>query len=102
MPVWHRGASVDGISVCHGEHNAGGALHGVCSVTAGAAGGGVVGATAVGSLTAWVAGANVDAAGATLPMLVEVVTFSIGMWVSVPDPLWQSGVKVQGGRFSLY
>ena len=24
-------------------------------------------------------------------MLVEVVTFSIGMWVSVPDPLWHSG-----------
>ena len=24
--------------------------------------------------------------------LVEVVTFSIGMWVSVPDLLWHSGV----------
>ena len=25
-------------------------------------------------------------------MLVEMVTFSIGMWVSVPDLLWYSGV----------
>ena len=25
-------------------------------------------------------------------MLVEVVTFSIGMWVSVPDLFWYSGV----------
>ena len=24
--------------------------------------------------------------------LVEVVTFSISMWVNVPDPLWHSGV----------
>ena len=24
-------------------------------------------------------------------MLVEVVTFSISMWVHVPDPLWHSG-----------
>ena len=41
----------------------------ICSVAADAAGIGVVGATAVGSLTAWVAGADVDAAGATSPML---------------------------------
>ena len=60
---------VNGICVCHGEHTAGGALHGVCSVGAGVAGVGVVGVTAVDSLTAWVAGADVDAAGATLPML---------------------------------
>ena len=60
---------MDGICVHCGEHTAGRALHGVCSVAAGAAGVGVVGATAVGSLTAWVAGADVDEAGATLPML---------------------------------
>ena len=24
--------------------------------------------------------------------LVDVVTFSISMWISVPDPLWHSGV----------
>ena len=24
--------------------------------------------------------------------LVEMVTFNISMWVSVPDPLWNSGV----------
>ena len=41
----------------------------VCSVAAGAAGVGVVGVRAVGSLTSWVAGADVDAAGATPPML---------------------------------
>ena len=58
-----------GICVCCDEHTAGRALHGVCSVAAGAAGVGVVDATAVGSLTAWAAGADVDAAGATLPML---------------------------------
>ena len=69
MPVWLRVAPVDGICVCHNEHNAGRALHGVCSVAAGAAGVGVVGATAVGGFTAWVAGADVDTAGATLPML---------------------------------
>ena len=69
MPVWLRGASVGGTCVCHGEHTAGGALHGVCSVAAGAAGICVVGVTAVGSLTAWVAGTDVHAAGATLPML---------------------------------
>ena len=44
-------------------------LCGVCSVAAGAAGVGVAGAAAVGSLTAWEAGAVVDAAGATSPML---------------------------------
>ena len=60
---------MNGICVHHGEHTVGIALHGVCSVAAGTAGVGVVGATAFGSLTAWVAGADVDAAGATLPML---------------------------------
>ena len=60
---------MDGICVHCGEHTAGIALHGVCSVATGAAGVGVVDATAVGNLTAWVAGADVDAAGATLPML---------------------------------
>ena len=60
---------MDGICVCCGKHTAGRALHGVCSVAAGAAGVGVVGATAVGGLTAWVAGADVDAAGAISPML---------------------------------
>ena len=64
-----RGAPVDGICVCCGKHTVGRALHGVCSVAAGAAGVGVAGATAVGDLTTWVAGAGVDAAGATLPML---------------------------------
>ena len=44
-------------------------MYGVCSVAAGAAGVSVAGATAVGGLTIWVAGANADAAGATLPML---------------------------------
>ena len=42
---------------------------GVCSVAADAAGVGVVGAIAVGSLTAWLAGADVDVACATSPML---------------------------------
>ena len=56
MPVWLRGAPVDGIFVHCGESAAGRALHGVCSVAAGTAGVGVAGATAVGSLTAWVAG----------------------------------------------
>ena len=60
---------MDGICVHHGEHTAGGALHGVCSVAACAAGVIVVGVTAVGGLTTWVAGADVDAASATLPML---------------------------------
>ena len=69
MPVWLRGASVDGMCVCCGEHTAGRALHGVCSVAAGAAGVGVVGATEFGSINAWVAGADVDAAVTTLPML---------------------------------
>ena len=49
MPVWLGEAPVDGVCVCCGEHTAGGALHGVCSVAAGAAGVGVTGATAVGS-----------------------------------------------------
>ena len=57
------------VCACHGECTAVGALHGVCSVTAGAVGVGVVGATAVGSFTTWVAGADVDAAGATSPTL---------------------------------
>ena len=43
----------------------------VCGVAAGAASVGVAGATAVGSFTAWVAGADVDAAVATSPMLDE-------------------------------
>ena len=60
---------MNGICVCCGEHTAGGAFHGVCSVAAGAAGVGVVGAIFVGNLTAWVAGADVDEAGATLPTL---------------------------------
>ena len=65
MLVWLRGAPVDGVCVCCGKHTAGRALHGVCSAAAGAAGVGVAGATAVGSLTAWVAEADVDAAGTT-------------------------------------
>ena len=69
MPVWLRVASGDGICFHCGEHTAGRALQGVCSVPAGAAGVSVVGATAVGGLTAWVAGADVDAVGAILPML---------------------------------
>ena len=46
-----------------------GAFHGICDVATSAASVGVVGATAVGSHTAWVAGTDVDAAGATSPML---------------------------------
>ena len=69
MPVWLEGAPVDGICVCCGNHTAGRALCGICSVAAGAAGVGVAGATAVGSLTTWVAGADVDAAATTLPLL---------------------------------
>ena len=66
-----------GICVCCGKHTAGGALNGVCSVAAGAACVGVAGATAVGGLTAWVVQADVDAAGATSPMLdVSGVTAS--------------------------
>ena len=60
---------MDGICVHHSEYTAGRPFHGVCSVTAGAADVGVVGVAAVGSLTAWVAGADVDAAGTTLAML---------------------------------
>ena len=52
MPVWLGGAPVDGIFVPCGKCTAGGALHGVCSVAAGAAGVGAAGATAVGGLTA--------------------------------------------------
>ena len=47
-----RGTS--GWHLCCGEITVGTALHGICSVDAGAAGVGVVGATAVGSLTACV------------------------------------------------
>ena len=46
------------------ECTAGGALHGVCSVAAGAGGVGVVVTTAVCSLTTWVVGTDVDAAAA--------------------------------------
>ena len=60
---------MDGVCFCCHEHTAGIALHGVCSVAGGAAGIGVVGATTFGGLTAWVVGADVDAAGGTLPML---------------------------------
>ena len=67
--IWFGGAPVDGICVPRGEHTAGRALHGVCSVSARAAGVGVAGAIAIGSLTAWVAGADIDAEGATSPML---------------------------------
>ena len=73
MPVWLTEAPVDGICVCCGGCTAGRDLHGVCSVAAGAAGVGVVGATAVGSLTAWVTGADADVAGATSPMLMYLV-----------------------------
>ena len=59
---------MDGICVCCGKCTEGRALHGVCSVADGAAHVGVAGATAVARLTAWVAGADVDAAGATSPM----------------------------------
>ena len=52
VPFWLGHAPVDGICIHHGEHTAGRALHGVCSVVAGAAGVGVVGATAFGSLIA--------------------------------------------------
>ena len=69
MPVWLRGAPEDGVCVHCSEHIAGPTLCGVCSVAAGAAGVGVAGATYVGDLTAWVVGGDVDAAGATLPML---------------------------------
>ena len=70
---------MDGICVCCGECTVGGALCGVCSVAVNAAGIDVVGAAAVDSLTAWVAGADVDAAGATLPMLdISGVTASAG------------------------
>ena len=68
MLVWLGGDPVDSFFVCGGEHTAGGALCGDCSVAAGAADVGVVGATVVGGLIAWVAGADVDTAGATLPM----------------------------------
>ena len=68
MPVWPGGGPVDGICVHCVKCTAGIALCGVCNVAVGAAGVGVVCATAVGGLTAWVAGADVDAAGATSPM----------------------------------
>ena len=60
---------MDGICVHCGKHTAGGALHLVCCVAAGAPGVGVAGATDVDGLTAWVEGAYVDAAGAISPML---------------------------------
>ena len=69
MLVWLRGAPVDGICVCCGKCTAGRAFCGVCTVAASAAGVGVAGSTAVADLTAWVAGTDVDAAGATSPML---------------------------------
>ena len=69
MLVWLRGAPVDAIFICCGECTASGALHGVCSVAAGVAGVGVVGAAAVGGLTAWVAGADVHVGVAASPML---------------------------------
>ena len=56
MPVWLGGAPVDGICVYCGKHTVGRTSHGVCSVAAGAAGVGVVGATSIGSLTPRVAG----------------------------------------------
>ena len=61
MLVWLKGAPVDGICVHCGEHTPGTALHGVYSVDAGTASVGVVVTTAVGSLTARVAEADVDA-----------------------------------------
>ena len=66
MPVLLRGAPVDGVCVHCGECTAGRAMHDICIVAAGV---GIVGATAVGSLTGWVAGADVDVADAALPML---------------------------------
>ena len=69
MLVWLRGTPVDGICVHCGKHTTDRALHGVCTVAVGAAGVGVAGVTSLSNLTAWVAGADVDAAGATLPML---------------------------------
>ena len=60
---------MDGICVHCGKHTTGRALHGVSSIAVGAAGIGVVGTTAVGNLTTWMAGADVDATGATSPML---------------------------------
>ena len=60
---------MDGICVCCGECTAGGALPGVCCVAADATHVGVVGATAVGSLTACVSGADSDVAGTISPML---------------------------------
>ena len=69
MPVWLEEAAVDSICVCCGECTAFGALCGVCSIAVGAAGVGIAGATAVGSLVVWVARADADAAGAASPML---------------------------------
>ena len=60
---------MNGVCVNCDKCTAGRALHGVCSVAAGAAGIGVGGATAIGDLTACVAGADMDAVGATLAML---------------------------------
>ena len=69
MLVWLGEASVDGICVHCGEHIVGGVFHGVCSVSTGAGGVGVVGATAAGGLVAWAVEAYADAADATLLML---------------------------------
>ena len=69
MPVWLGGVPVDGICVHCGECTEGRALCCICSVAAGTAGVGVVGTTAVSGLTAWLAGADVDPAGATSQML---------------------------------
>ena len=80
VTVWLEGAPVDGICVGCGEHTAGIAVHGVCSIAAGSAGVGVAGATAVGSLATWVAGADVDAPGATSPML-DVSGLTTSRWL---------------------
>ena len=61
-------APVDGICVHCATHTADRTLHGFCSIDSGAADVVVLGATAVGSFTSWV-GADVDAAGATSPMM---------------------------------
>ena len=81
VPAWLGGDPVYGICVHCGKCTTGGALHGACSVAAGVATVGVVGVTAVGSLSAWVAGADVDAAGATLPIL-DVSGLTASRWCS--------------------
>ena len=91
MSFWFGEAPVDGICVCCGEVTAGGALHGVCGLGAGAAGVGGVGVTAVGSLAAWVEGADVDTAGVTLPVL-DVSGF---------DSIWMMFLNVVMSMFVL-